>query len=160
VQQFVDQANSTVSRAESVRKFIILNEDFTQDQGTLTPSMKVVRPQVLKIYAQVIDKVLYAPKNPNARAVPATSKFIEKASESVTPLVSMAQENAMPKINEMREALDRARSNVSDSFASVSERIRSTQENDGHDADEQGAEHDVQTGSDTSDNKNSDANEE
>jgi long-chain acyl-CoA synthetase len=42
VQQFVDQANSTVSRAESVRKFIILNEDFTQDQGTLTPSMKVV----------------------------------------------------------------------------------------------------------------------
>lgn len=160
VQQFVDQANSTVSRAESVRKFIILNEDFTQDQGTLTPSMKVVRPQVLKIYAQVIDKVLYAPKNPNARAVPATSKFIEKASESVTPLVSIAQENAMPKINEMREALDRARTNVSDSFASVSERIRSTQENDGHDADEQGAEHDVQTGSDTSDNKNSDANEE
>jgi long-chain acyl-CoA synthetase len=163
VQQYVDQANSTVSRAESVRKFIILDEDFTQDQGTLTPSMKVVRPQVLKTYAQVIDKVLYAPKNPNARAVPATSKLIERASESVTPLVNMAQENAIPRINEMREALDRAKSNVSDSFASVSERIRSTQEDDAQDAEGQGTnEHEETTNSDSESNDTSqrDANKE
>jgi long-chain acyl-CoA synthetase len=158
VQQYVDQANSTVSRAESVRKFIILDEDFTQEQGTLTPSMKVIRPQVLKIYAQLIDKILYAPKNPNARTVPATSKFIEKASDSVTPLVNMAQETAMPKINEMREALDRARTNVSDSFASVSERIRSTQDDEGQVDAEQDAEQMPLTKS--NDDKQSDANEE
>lgn len=159
VQQYVDQANSTVSRAESVRKFIILNEDFTQEQGTLTPSMKVVRPQVLRLYAQLIDKVLYAPKNPNARPVPTTAKLMEKASESVTPLVNMAQENALPRINEMREAIDRARTNVSDSFASVSERIRSAQDGeDVHDDHEAHDEHDAQT--DTGDEKTQEANEE
>ncbi|MFT9008043.1 MAG: AMP-dependent synthetase/ligase [Bifidobacterium sp.] len=133
VQQFVDQANSNVSRAESVRKFLILSEDFTQEDGTLTPSMKVIRPQVLKQYESVIDRVLYAPRVSQPRPQAASAKLMEKASESLTPLVSKAQENAMPRINEMLDSIDRARSNVSDSLANVSERIRSQAEQDSPD---------------------------
>ena len=36
VQKYVDQANEGVSRAESVRKFIILPEEFTQENGLMT----------------------------------------------------------------------------------------------------------------------------
>ena len=63
VQQYIDKANGNVSRAESVRKFVILDEEFNQEDGTLTPSMKVVRPKVLQRYADVIDNMIYAPKN-------------------------------------------------------------------------------------------------
>lgn len=128
IQQYVDQANSNVSRAESVRKFLILSDDFTQEDGTLTPSMKVVRPQVLKRYDNLINKVLYAPKSGQSRPLPASAKLMEKASESITPLVSKAQENALPRINEVLGSIDRARANVSDSLANVSERIRSQAE--------------------------------
>ena len=45
VQQYVEKANANVSRAESVRKFEILDEEFNQQDGTLTASLKVVRPR-------------------------------------------------------------------------------------------------------------------
>ena len=65
IQQYIDQANANVSRAESVRKFAVLDEEFSQEHGTLTPSMKVVRPKVLQRYATVIEEDLYAPKPSN-----------------------------------------------------------------------------------------------
>ena len=46
IQQYVDKANATVSRAESVRKFAVLDTQFTQENKCLTPSLKVVRPAV------------------------------------------------------------------------------------------------------------------
>ncbi|MCI1983976.1 MAG: AMP-binding protein [Bifidobacteriaceae bacterium] len=62
IQKYVDLANEGVSRAESVRKFIVLPEDFTQDNGLLTASMKVIRPKVLKHYAQLLDTQMYTPR--------------------------------------------------------------------------------------------------
>ncbi|TPF97530.1 AMP-binding protein [Bifidobacterium sp. UTCIF-39] len=62
IQLFVDKANSQVSRAESVRKFVVLPERFTQDNGCLTPSLKVVRPKVNTVFADVIDDEVYAGK--------------------------------------------------------------------------------------------------
>lgn len=59
VQKSVDEANDGVSRAESVRKFVIVPEDFSQENGLLTPSMKVMRPKVLKRYAKLIDNTVY-----------------------------------------------------------------------------------------------------
>ena len=55
IQEYIDRANSTVSRAESVRKFIVIPNDFSQDDKTLTPSMKVVRGEVMKKYQDIID---------------------------------------------------------------------------------------------------------
>jgi long-chain acyl-CoA synthetase len=48
VQKAVDDANSQVSQAESIRKFVILPEDWTEDNGFLTPSFKVKRNAVLR----------------------------------------------------------------------------------------------------------------
>ncbi|RIY26046.1 long-chain fatty acid--CoA ligase, partial [Bifidobacteriaceae bacterium WP021] len=107
IQQFIDQANSTVSRAESVRKFVILQDEFTQDAGTLTPSMKIVRPKILARYADIIETQLYAPK-PNTRPLPATVKILDKTTETVKQAqetVKQAQEAVTPRV---RQAIDQA----------------------------------------------------
>ena len=62
IQPFVDRANATVSRAESVRKFVVLDTQFTQENSCLTPSLKVVRPAVNRVFSDAIDQELYAGK--------------------------------------------------------------------------------------------------
>ncbi|NEG96803.1 AMP-binding protein [Bifidobacterium sp. SMB2] len=126
VQQYVDRANATVSRAESIRKFVILDHDFNQEDGTLTPSMKVVRPKVLKVYADMIDKVLYAPKAGSSRPAPALSskQIFERASETIASL---------PSTKEAKEMLDQAKSNVSGSLANVSKKLHQADDRDEQD---------------------------
>ncbi|MDF2143646.1 long-chain fatty acid--CoA ligase [Knoellia sp. p5-6-4] len=48
IQRAVDEANKAVSKAESIRKFTILEGDFTEENGYLTPSMKLKRNIVMK----------------------------------------------------------------------------------------------------------------
>ncbi|MCI1935495.1 MAG: AMP-dependent synthetase/ligase [Bifidobacteriaceae bacterium] len=148
VQQYVDRANLDVSRAESVRKFVILPEDFTQEDGTLTPSQKVVRPAVIRHYADVISTQIYTPKpgsqpephpmSPVLAKVGKAAKdmnddvtnfvtpFVEKASESVTPLLQKVQENTKPALDDTREKLEplvaKARDDVKDSFNALKNR--------------------------------------
>ncbi|RZS89536.1 long-chain acyl-CoA synthetase [Motilibacter rhizosphaerae] len=55
VQAAVDAANVHVSRAESVRRFRVLDVDFTEDSGHLTPSMKVKRKEVMRDFAAEVD---------------------------------------------------------------------------------------------------------
>jgi long-chain acyl-CoA synthetase len=55
IQAAVDEANHTVSRAESVRKFRILDRDFTEADGQITPSLKVRRNVVAKDFAADIE---------------------------------------------------------------------------------------------------------
>ena len=59
IQAAVDDANKAVSRAESIRRFRVLTVDFTEQAGTLTPSLKVRRGVVSKAFADDID-ALYA----------------------------------------------------------------------------------------------------
>ena len=105
VQQYIDKANGNVSRAESVRKFVILDEEFNQEDGTLTPSMKVVRPKVLQRYADVIDNMIYAPKNA-AKPLPATVKILDMTAETVkqsSESVKQAFDQAKGKIRFMKD---------------------------------------------------------
>ncbi|GAA1409969.1 long-chain-fatty-acid--CoA ligase [Glutamicibacter uratoxydans] len=62
IQQVIDKANSTVSRAESIRAFRIVPDDFTESSGHLTPSMKIKRAVVVKDYSDVIEGIYSAPK--------------------------------------------------------------------------------------------------
>jgi long-chain acyl-CoA synthetase len=48
VQAAVDDANATVSRAEAIRKFTILVDDWTEEDGQLTPSLKLKRNVVVR----------------------------------------------------------------------------------------------------------------
>jgi long-chain acyl-CoA synthetase len=55
VQSAIDDANESVSRAESIRKFAVLPHDLTVVNGELTPTLKVRRAVVVKAYGSVID---------------------------------------------------------------------------------------------------------
>ncbi len=57
IQQAVDQANTAVSRAESIRRFVILPRDLTIESGELTATLKVRRAVVQKIFADEIDRI-------------------------------------------------------------------------------------------------------
>ena len=57
IQTAVDAANASVSKAEAVREFVILPEDFSEAGGTLTPSLKVKRNVVLQRYAAEIARL-------------------------------------------------------------------------------------------------------
>ncbi|RWU83903.1 long-chain fatty acid--CoA ligase [Janibacter hoylei PVAS-1] len=55
IQGAVDEANKAVSKAESIRKFSVLAEDFTEDNGTLTPSMKLKRNVIMRDFEDEVE---------------------------------------------------------------------------------------------------------
>ena len=55
VQQAVDDANKAVSRAESIRKFRILDTDFTQEAGHLSAKLGIKRGVLAKEFAGEIE---------------------------------------------------------------------------------------------------------
>ena len=62
LQKVVDRANESVSRAESIRSFVVIDSDFTEENGYLTPSLKLKRNVVVKDLAPIIEKIYSAPK--------------------------------------------------------------------------------------------------
>jgi long-chain acyl-CoA synthetase len=61
IQAAIDDANKAVSRAEAIKKFAILDEDFTEAGGQLTPTLKVRRYVVMEQYAAQIAALYEAP---------------------------------------------------------------------------------------------------
>jgi long-chain acyl-CoA synthetase len=59
VQAGVDAANTLVSQAEAIRRFVVLPHPWTEEAGHLTPSSKIRRSVVLESEASWIDR-LYA----------------------------------------------------------------------------------------------------
>ena len=57
VQRAVDYANDAVSQAEAIRRFLIVDGYFTEENGLLTPSMKVKRQEVMAAYADEIEEL-------------------------------------------------------------------------------------------------------
>jgi long-chain acyl-CoA synthetase len=57
VQRAVDEVNKTVSKAESIRKFVIIETELTEESGHLTPSLKIKRNQVLTDFSPVVDDI-------------------------------------------------------------------------------------------------------
>jgi long-chain acyl-CoA synthetase len=59
IQRAIDEANSHVSRAESIRRFVVLEQEFTEASGHLTPKMSIKRNVIVADFAARIDE-LYA----------------------------------------------------------------------------------------------------
>lgn len=57
VQRAVDAANAKVSRAESIRKFQIVDEVLSEASGHLTPKLSIKRDVILKDFADVIEEM-------------------------------------------------------------------------------------------------------
>ena len=55
LQKAVDAANAYVSKAESIRKFSVLETDFTEQSGHLTPKMSLKRAVVMKDFADEVE---------------------------------------------------------------------------------------------------------
>lgn len=55
IQLAVDEANRAVSKAESIRKFRILPTDWTEDDGYVTPSLKLRRTAVVQDFADDVE---------------------------------------------------------------------------------------------------------
>jgi long-chain acyl-CoA synthetase len=57
IQKAVDEGNLAVSKAESVRKFRILDTEFNPENGYLTPSLKLKRGVIMKDFAKEVDSL-------------------------------------------------------------------------------------------------------
>ena len=55
VQEAIDRLNQTLPSYETIKRFTILEADFTQETGELTPTMKVKRKAATQKYKREID---------------------------------------------------------------------------------------------------------
>ncbi len=55
IQSAVDDANKAVSKAESIRKFVILADSWTEEGGQLTPSLKLKRNVVMREFSHEVE---------------------------------------------------------------------------------------------------------
>lgn len=63
VQRAIDEANKHVSRAESIRKFAILADEWTEASGHLTPKMSIKRNVIVDDFAADIEELYSVPVN-------------------------------------------------------------------------------------------------
>ena len=59
VQYAVDEANRSVSQAEAVRRFVLLPREWTEEEGLLTPSLRLKRADVVRRFRREVEE-LYA----------------------------------------------------------------------------------------------------
>jgi long-chain acyl-CoA synthetase len=57
IQKAIDEVNETVSNAEAIKKFAVIETELTEDSGHLTPSMKIKRESVARDFAPIIDEI-------------------------------------------------------------------------------------------------------
>jgi long-chain acyl-CoA synthetase len=69
VQTAVDRANKGVSRAESIRKFTILDSEWSEPSGHLTPKMSIKRNVILEDFADEIDELYAVPVNTSSTSI-------------------------------------------------------------------------------------------
>ena len=57
----MDAANARVSRAESIRKFTVLDSEWTEASGHLTPKMSIKRNVIMSDFADEIAAIYDEP---------------------------------------------------------------------------------------------------
>jgi long-chain acyl-CoA synthetase len=57
IERQLEEVNAHYARVEQVKRFAILDHDFSQETGELTPSLKVKRNVVVEKYAEIFDSL-------------------------------------------------------------------------------------------------------
>ncbi len=57
IREAVRRGNAHLARVEQVRRFVILDRDFSQEAGELTPTLKLKRKEVEAQYAETFDRI-------------------------------------------------------------------------------------------------------
>ena len=53
--QIIDDVNKNLTLVEKIKKFYLLNENFSIENGLLTPTMKVKRNKVIDKYKNILE---------------------------------------------------------------------------------------------------------
>ncbi|MBA8816330.1 long-chain acyl-CoA synthetase [Microbacterium halimionae] len=70
IQAAIDVANGHVSRAESIRKFTILDSEWTEATGHLTPKLSIKRNVIMSDFADEVEELYAAPINTTNISLP------------------------------------------------------------------------------------------
>ena len=62
IQAEVDRVNELFATVEQIKRFVILDHDFSQETGELTPTLKVKRNVVHEKFADLVDRIYDAPR--------------------------------------------------------------------------------------------------
>jgi long-chain acyl-CoA synthetase len=57
IQKVIDEVNKNLASFETIKKFRIIAEDFTIEDGSLTPTLKVKRKTIMQRYKNIIDEM-------------------------------------------------------------------------------------------------------
>ena len=57
IQNEIDKINKNLTKLEKIKKFIIIKEQFTIENGMMTPTLKLKRYKIIKKYLTEIEKL-------------------------------------------------------------------------------------------------------
>ena len=57
IEFYLENLNKSLSLVEKVKKFKLINEEFTIENGMLTPTLKLKRKKILENYKDVLEKL-------------------------------------------------------------------------------------------------------
>jgi len=57
VQKQVDEANSQVAQVQQIKKFVVLEKEWTDSSGELTPTLKLKRYKIIEKYKKEFEKL-------------------------------------------------------------------------------------------------------
>lgn len=57
LQRKIDEVNATVSNAEGIKKFAVIESELSEESGHLTPSLKIKREIVARDFTPIIDEI-------------------------------------------------------------------------------------------------------
>ena len=57
IQEEIEKTNKNLSKIENIKKFIIVKDQFTIENGMMTPTMKLKRYKIIKNYQSIIEKL-------------------------------------------------------------------------------------------------------
>ena len=53
----IENLNKNLTSIEKIKKFILINEEFTIENGMLTPTLKLKRKEIVKNYKQQLENL-------------------------------------------------------------------------------------------------------
>ena len=56
-QEEIDKINKNLSKIEKIKKFIIVKEQFTIENGLMTPTLKIKRYKIINTYKTELEKL-------------------------------------------------------------------------------------------------------
>ena len=59
IKLIIEKINKNLTLIEKIKKFVLINEEFTIENGMLTPTLKLKRKEIIKNYKQHLEKLYF-----------------------------------------------------------------------------------------------------